>query len=119
MMKESVALAMLALAAAAPIPAQQPSIPAGDPHKGRRDFQENGCYACHGTVGHGGGWQGPKLAPDPLPYEAFLAQLREPARAMPAYSREVLSDADAKDIYAYLRSIPRGKAAAQIGILNR
>ena len=119
MMKKVIAVAVFALTATAPIPAQQLSVPGGDPRKGNRDFQENGCYACHGTVGHGGGWQGPKLAPDPIPYEAFLAQLREPARAMPRYAREVLSDADAADIYAYLRSIPRGKAAAQIGILNR
>jgi len=114
-----IALAVLALTAAVPILAQERSAPAGDPQKGSRDFRETGCYACHGTVGHGGGWQGPKLAPDPIPYGAFLAQLRDPARAMPPYSRDVLSDADAADIYAYLRSIPHGKPASRIGILNR
>ncbi|CAN5451192.1 hypothetical protein BH09PSE4_BH09PSE4_04660 [soil metagenome] len=111
----------LALAAGSPIAAQQrlAGSPAGNPKAGAHAFQENGCYACHGTVGHGGAWQGPKLAPGPIPYEAFIAQLREPARAMPRYSRAVLSDADAANIYAYLSAIPPGKTAAQIRILQR
>lgn len=112
-------LGALVLAISAPIAAQQVSdAPAGDPHKGSQAFRANGCYACHGTVGHGGAWQGPKLAPEPIPYEAFIAQLREPAKAMPRYSQKVLSDEDVADIYAYLRAVPRGKTAAQIRILQ-
>jgi len=104
---------------AAPVSAWPQTQPGqGDPARGRRAFQETGCYACHGTVGQGGAWQGPKLAPDPISYDGFIAQLREPARAMPRYSRDVLSDAEAADIYAYLKSIRRGKPAAQIRILN-
>jgi len=87
----------------------QPS-PTGDPVRGARDFQETGCYACHGTVGHGGAWQGPKLAPDPIPYAAFVLQLRRPARSMPRYSAKVLSDAEVANIYAYLQTIPRTKS---------
>ncbi len=102
--------ALAAIAAAAP---------SGDPVRGAKIYQEAGCFACHGTVGHGGAWQGPKLAPDPGTYEALLAQLREPAHAMPRYSAEVLSDAEVADIDAYLRSIPRSPNAGEIEILNR
>jgi mono/diheme cytochrome c family protein len=91
----------------------------GDAVAGRHDFQDFGCSACHGTTGSGGGWQGPKLAPDPIPFEAFLAQLREPVSKMPRYSTTVLSDREAADLYAYLRGVPKGKSASQIKILQR
>jgi mono/diheme cytochrome c family protein len=112
--------AFLAIVLAAPLAARQ-GTPAqtGDAARGARLYQETGCFACHGTVGHGGAWQGPRLAPDPLPYAALLAQLREPARSMPRYSAAVLSDAEVADIDAYLRSIPRNPPADRIELLNR
>ena len=92
--------------------------PAPDIAAGERDFREVGCSECHGTVGHGGGWQGPKLAPDPVPYAYFLKQLRQPRRAMPRYSPDVLSDAEAANIYAWLQSVPAGKTAQETGLLG-
>lgn len=114
-----IAATALTLIAAAPITAQQRTDPSGDVKNGAIAYRTNGCWACHGTAGHGGAWQGPKLAPDPMPYDGFIAQIREPSRSMPRYSAAVLSDRDVADIYAYLRTIPPGKPAAQIRMLNR
>lgn len=92
--------------------------PHADAKRGKRLFLRDGCYACHGTQGAGGGIAGPQLAPDPPPFEAVLAQLRAPANRMPLYTKKVLSDADAADIYAYLKSIPPGRPSSRIPLLN-
>jgi mono/diheme cytochrome c family protein len=83
-------------------------------------FLADGCSECHGTVGQGSRASGPRLAPQPLPLEAFLQVLRHPISEMPPYVVEVLSDADAGDIHAYLASIAAPTQKAQdIGALNR
>jgi mono/diheme cytochrome c family protein len=85
---------------------------------GRKLFLADGCYQCHGTPGEGGGVFGPKLAPEPLPYEAVMQQLLSPRARMPVYTAKVLPDAGVADIYAYLRSIPKAKPAGEIPLLN-
>jgi ubiquinol-cytochrome c reductase cytochrome c subunit len=92
--------------------------PSGNAAHGKQLFAVDGCYECHGYQGEGGGFAGPKLAPDPLPYSFVLRQLRSPLRAMPVYTSEVLSDGDVADIYAYLRSIPPAKSVAAIPMLR-
>ena len=99
----------------------QPGAPqgAGAEH-GHALFVTIGCYQCHGTVGQGSRSAGPRLAPQPVPFEAFLQELRHPANEMPPYVATVLSDADAHDIYAYLQSIPApAHAIGDIPALNR
>ena len=73
---------------------------------GKRLFMKAGCWQCHGTVGQGGA-AGPRIAPDPLPYDALAAFVRTTNRAMPPYREAVLSNADLADIHAYLQSIPK------------
>ena len=97
--------------------AAPPPASAGVAH-GKALFMQDGCYTCHGTVGQGNRFSGPALAPHPIPFAAFLTQLRTPANEMPAYAPKVLSDADATAIYAYLSSIPAGKAASAIPLLQ-
>lgn len=111
---------LLGLAASA-----QSTAPAGDSHRGYTAFVAEGCYECHGYQAQGTGKRlpccasvGPMLAPKPIPYAAFLKQLRTPRAVMPSYSAKILSDADAADIYAYLSSIPPGKPAAAIPLLE-
>lgn len=106
----------LALALAGAARAQD--APAGDAVRGRETFRAVGCWECHGTSGEGGGWQGPKVAPNPLPWTAFERQLREPRAQMPPYRGAVLSEAEAADLYAYLKSVPKGAPASQIPQLN-
>jgi mono/diheme cytochrome c family protein len=38
---------------------------------------------------------------------------------MPVFSEAVLKDAEIADIYAYLQSVPNGKPARDIDLLNR
>jgi mono/diheme cytochrome c family protein len=86
---------------------------------GKQLYLAIGCWECHGTQGQGGSSAGPKLAPDPIPFAAFLVQLRAPRARMPIYTATVVSDADLADVYAYLRSVPKGKTLSQIPLLNK
>jgi mono/diheme cytochrome c family protein len=90
--------------------------PPGNAARGQQLYYATGCYQCHGTRGAGGA--GPRLAPGPLPIEAFKLQLRHPRVRMPVYTAVVMSDADIADIYAYLLRIPHGKSAAEIPLLK-
>src|SRR6185437_14958974 len=90
--------------------------PTGNATRGKQLYLATGCYQCHGTRGAGGA--GPRLAPTPLPIEAFKLQLRRPRARMPIYTAVVMPDADVADIYAYLLSIPKGKSAAEIPMLK-
>ena len=62
---------------------------------------------------------GKKLAPDPLPFEAFAAFVRSTDRAMPPYSEAILSNEDLADIYAYLQSIPKPAYYKGIPLLSQ
>lgn len=106
------------LAFSAVASAQQQSPPTGDAKKGQQLFNSVGCWECHGRVGQGGGFSGPRIAPMALPYEAFLQQLRTPQNSMPPYEPKVLSNADVSNIYAYLKSIPQPEPVKDIPILN-
>jgi mono/diheme cytochrome c family protein len=91
---------------------------AASAENGKRVFMRVGCWQCHGTVGQGG-VTGPKLAPDPLAFDALAAFVRSTNRAMPPYREQVLSNNDLADIYAYLQSIPKGLAPVNIPLLNQ
>jgi ubiquinol-cytochrome c reductase cytochrome c subunit len=104
------------LAAAAAAAAFSGGALAGDAAKGKTAFVQHGCYQCHGFVGQGGA--GAKLAPKPLPEEAFVNFVRTTNRAMPPYSEQILSNEDLADIYAYLASIPAGPDPKTIQLLN-
>lgn len=102
----------------------QSTAPAGTIKHGQHVFEMEGCYECHGWQGEGTGSRaprgavGPSLAPHPIAYTAFIAQVRKPRDTMPVYGPNILSDKDAADIYAYLASIPAGKPASTIPLLN-
>ena len=90
----------------------------GDSENGKRLFMRNGCYQCHGTVGQGSPVTGPKLAPNPIPFDTLSNFVRTTNRAMPPFSKDILSDEDLGDIYAYLTSIPKGPDPKDIPLLN-
>jgi ubiquinol-cytochrome c reductase cytochrome c subunit len=91
---------------------------AADAQKGKANFMKYGCWQCHGTLGQGSQITGPKLAPNPMPYEALSAFIRGSNRAMPPYKEAVLPNADLEDIYAYLQSIPASADPKTIPLLN-
>ena len=78
----------------------------GNAARGKELFVNDGCYECHGYVAQGGSTFGPRLAPDPLPWQAIAAYIRKPAGTMPPYVSKLVPDQDVRDIYAYLKSLP-------------
>jgi mono/diheme cytochrome c family protein len=108
-----VSAALFAGAAAVSAPA-----PGGDAVKGKAALLKYGCYTCHGYEGQGAGATGKKLAPNPLPYAAFSAFVRNTDRDMPPFTEKVLPDQDLMDIHAYLRSIPASPNPANIPLLQ-
>jgi mono/diheme cytochrome c family protein len=96
-------------------------VKTGDPVKGKRIYLAVGCFECHGRAGQGGrfNYPAPALAQIELPAESFIAFLRAAPNDMPAFSADVLSDQDAADIHAYLRSLPGRKPVKDFPLLNQ
>jgi mono/diheme cytochrome c family protein len=123
-----VAVSLLVPIAAPAVHAQQTAppplpvaAPTGDAARGKTLFDNTlRCYACHGFDGQTGS---PRLVPMARPEDVFLAYVKKPATAgMPSF-RDA-ADRDLRDVYAYIRSIPRvAPDAASIpllqGIINR
>lgn len=87
--------------------------------RGEALFMQNQCYSCHGTQGQGGERNaGPKIFPNPTPFVAFELQLRTPRSQMPRYPVQVINDAQLKDLYAFVESMPTSPAASQITMLK-
>jgi mono/diheme cytochrome c family protein len=91
---------------------------AASAEKGQVLFMKYGCWQCHGTLGQGA-ITGPKLAPDPLPFDALANFVRTSTGQMPPYRQAVLPDADLADIYAYLQSMPKPPDVKTVPLLNR
>jgi len=97
--------------------AQQTAAPSGNAQNGKRLFERDGCWECHGWAGQGGR-DGARLADTALSAAQLTRYIRRPTGAMPAYIDKVLSDAEALDIWAYLKSMPAPKPAKDIPLLN-
>ncbi len=93
---------------------------AGDAVKGKRVYLAVGCFMCHGRAGQGGAmnYPAPAIAKVEMPVESFVGFLRDAPNDMPAYTANVLSDADAADIHAFLQSLPGRKPAKDFPLLN-
>ena len=102
------------LAAQTPSPS---TTPAGNAENGKKLFAEKGCFQCHNTLGQGG--DGPRLAPRPIPYAAFMKELRQPREQMPPYTVKMMPDKEVADIYAFLMGIPAPPEVISIPLLNR
>ena len=85
---------------------------------GYKDYVEMGCWQCHAFQGQSSSGFGPKIAPGPLPYEAFALLVRKPANVMPAYSSNVLSDEKLRRIYDYLDNLPDAPDPSDIPLLS-
>jgi mono/diheme cytochrome c family protein len=86
---------------------------AQDAARGKQLYFTNGCYGCHGFTGQTGarnlvGTNSPNLATP----EAFMAFLRgranvqpmTPSTSMPSFPRKAINDAQAREIYAYIKT---------------
>jgi len=85
--------------------------------KGKLLYVKHGCWQCHGFVGQGG-IAGPALAPNVMPFEAMNSFVRNTNRSMPPYKPEILSDADMKEIHAYLVALPKPADPKSIPLLS-
>ena len=65
-----------------------------------------------------GSLTGPKLAPNPLPYDTLSAFIRSSNGPMPPFREAILPTADLQDIYAYLQSIPPAPDYKSIPLLS-
>lgn len=112
-----------ALVAGAGMLSAQTTAPAGDVARGHQLFVTEGCYECHDYNGQGSGSRkpgvnpGPNLAPAPIPFAAFIKQVRTPRQSMPPYDASLVTDQGVADIYAYLASQPPVKDAKNIPLL--
>jgi mono/diheme cytochrome c family protein len=95
--------------------------PTGNAQRGKVLFETTlRCYACHGFDGQTGS---PRLVPLARAEDVFLAYVRKPATpGMPSFVAQ--PEADLRDVYAYIRSIPQAAPNADNvpllkGILDR
>jgi mono/diheme cytochrome c family protein len=90
------------------------AAPAGNAENGKRLFVKNGCYQCHGREGQGSIVTGPRIAPDPVPFDVLSGYVRKPTGEMPPYTAKVVSDQELADIYAFLQSRPHPPAVKDV-----
>ena len=84
----------------------------GDAENGKKLYYEQGCYGCHGYQGIGRKNLANDVSGIMFSEEVFLIYLRAradlnpmlPSQDMPHYPESSLSDEQAKDIYAYIRT---------------
>ena len=102
-------------------PAAPLAPPTGNAQRGKTLFETSlRCYACHGFDGQTGS---PRLVPMARAEETFLAYVRKPAtQGMPSFVAQ--PEADLRDVYAYIRSIPQAAPAPESvplikGVLDR
>ena len=132
-MRNTILSTLLIVAVAIVARAQTPQPPAspatGSPANGKKFYEAYSCYACHGFNGETGarvlaGSRSATLATE----SGFIAFLRaranvapvQPSTSMPNYSATTLSDAQAKDIYAYVKSFKTSAPPVdQIPVFNQ
>ena len=118
------AVFVIALATAAVAqnqPAAQLAPATGNAQRGKTLLETSlRCYACHGFDGQTGS---PRLVPMARAEDVFLAYVRKPAtQGMPSFV--AIPEADLRDVYAYIRSIPQAAPNADSvpllkGVLDR
>jgi ubiquinol-cytochrome c reductase cytochrome c subunit len=90
----------------------------GNAETGKRLYEKNTCFFCHGTVGQGT-MDGARLAVVARNLQSFTRYVRQPAGRMPAFTDKILSDQELADIFAYVRSLPQAKAVKDIPLLEQ
>jgi ubiquinol-cytochrome c reductase cytochrome c subunit len=95
-----------------------PDAPAGNAENGKKIFNKNGCYECHGREGQGSVMTGPRIAPDPIAFDVLSRYVRKPTGEMPPYTAKVVSDQELADIYAFLQSRPHPPTAKATPLLK-
>jgi mono/diheme cytochrome c family protein len=96
---------------------QQP-VPTGDAKRGETYYAKYGCWECHGYTGQTG--NGARLATTALNANGFMNYIRSPrTNQMPLYSAKVISDQDAADLFAYIKTFKKPPEAKDIPLLQQ
>jgi len=96
------------------------TTPAENVETGKKIFMKDGCYECHGREGQGAAQaSGPRIGPPQRFIRPFINYVRQPTGQMPPFTKEVISDQELADIYAYLQSRPRPASSKDIPLLNQ
>lgn len=99
---------LLALMMAAPLTQAPSAEPVGNPEAGNGPFRAKLCYFCHGENGEGA--FGPDLAGGRgLTFDQFKKSIRQPWGVMLAYNEQQLPDQQIADIYALMKTKPKGQ----------
>jgi mono/diheme cytochrome c family protein len=93
----------------------------GDAAKGKQEYLEHDCYACHGRVGEGGSfmYSAPPLAGLNMPAVALQGFLRAAPNDMPSFAPTTLTNDDIANIAAFLRSLPGRSDPKDFALLNQ
>ena len=101
----------------------------GNAVAGKTLYYDHACYSCHGFNGETGARPFvPNWPPNLATERSFIAFLRgranvapvQPSTAMPNYPAESLSDAQARDVYAYIRSFKSAPPSIEkIPVMNQ
>lgn len=79
------------------------SGPEGDPANGKRWYMMHNCSSCHGLNGNDG--RAVNIAGIKMSFGSFVRRLRTTGSPiMPPFPESKISEQDAADIYAYLKS---------------
>jgi mono/diheme cytochrome c family protein len=96
------------------------TTPTGNVETGKKIFMKDGCYECHGREGQGAAQaSGPRIGPPQRFIRPFINYVRQPTGQMPPFTKEVISDQELADIYAYLQTRPRPASSKDIPLLNQ
>lgn len=90
----------------------------GNAENGKKLFNDDGCYECHGHAAEGGS-AGPRIGnPPPVSLQGLIDYVCHPSGQMPPFTSKVISDQELTDIYAFLKSLPKPQPAKDIPLLN-
>jgi mono/diheme cytochrome c family protein len=100
-----VATLLLSISLAAVAAQNAASAQKGSAGNGKLLFASAGCATCHGDSAKGLSGLGPQISPPAFAIPDFINFVREPADAMPPFSKQLVSDTQLSDIFAYLQSL--------------
>lgn len=80
------------------------ATPPGDPETGKKWYTMHNCGSCHGPNGYDG--KAVSIADLDMGFRSFVRKLRKTdAAIMPPFPESKISEQDAAEIYAYLKSL--------------
>jgi mono/diheme cytochrome c family protein len=98
--------------------AQPAGAAAPEASRGKLLYNKYGCWQCHGYTASTG--NAAILVSSPLTSVGFVNYLRKPRTAgMPTYSTKIVPDAEAADIYAFVKTNQRPPEARDIPLLQQ